>query len=97
VETFVLSELVKLRTASDTGFNVYHLRDRDGAEVDFLLEGLDGRVAAIEVKASASPTPSDARHLRWLKGKLGDLWRGQGGQWPHVPAARPRPAEAAPA
>jgi uncharacterized protein len=72
VETFVLSELVKLRTTSDTGFTIYHLRDRDGAEVDFLLEGLDGRIAAIEVKASASPTPSDARHLRWLKGKLGD-------------------------
>jgi uncharacterized protein len=44
----------------------------DGAEVDFVLEGLDGGIAAIKVKASASPTPSDARHLRWLKGKLGD-------------------------
>jgi predicted AAA+ superfamily ATPase len=40
--------------------------------VDFLLEGLDGGIVAIEVKASASPTPNDARHLRWLKGKLGD-------------------------
>jgi hypothetical protein len=72
VETFVLSELVKLRTTSDTGFTIYHLRDRGGAEVDFLLEGLDGAIVAIEVKASASPTPSDARHLRWLRGKLGD-------------------------
>lgn len=72
VETFVLSELMKLRTASDSGFTVYHLRDRDGAEVDFLLEGPDGKLAGAEVKASASPTSSDARHLRWLKGKLGD-------------------------
>lgn len=68
----MLSELVKLQTASDTGFTIYHLRDREGAEVDFLLEGPDGKIAGIEVKASASPAASDARHLRWLKGKLGD-------------------------
>ena len=27
---------------------------------------------AIEVKAAAVPTAQDARHLRWLKGELGD-------------------------
>ncbi|MGH3260716.1 MAG: hypothetical protein ACRDNS_01845, partial [Trebonia sp.] len=32
----------------------------------------DGRVVGLEVKASASPSGSDAKHLRWLKGKLGD-------------------------
>jgi predicted AAA+ superfamily ATPase len=72
VETFVLSELMKLQAASDSGFTIYHLRDREGAEVDFLLEGPDGKLAGVEVKASASPTASDARHLRWLKGKLGN-------------------------
>jgi uncharacterized protein len=34
LETFVFSELVKLQAASETGFNIYHLRDRSGAEVD---------------------------------------------------------------
>jgi uncharacterized protein len=40
VETFVLAELVKLRAASDAGCTIYHLRDRDGAEVDFLRSGI---------------------------------------------------------
>src|SRR5487761_1310725 len=71
LETFVLSELVKLRAASDTGFDIYHLRDRAGAEVDFVLEGPGGQVAGLEVKASASPGSGDAKHLRWLKAKLG--------------------------
>ena len=71
LETFVLSELVKLRAASDTGFDIYHLRDRAGAEVDFVLEGPGGQVAGLEIKASASPGSGDAKHLRWLKAKLG--------------------------
>ncbi len=37
-----------------------------------MLEGPDGKVAGIEVKASASPSSSNAKHLRWLKDKLGD-------------------------
>lgn len=72
LETFVLSELVKLRAVSDTGFDIYHLRDRAGAEVDFVLEGPGGQVVGLEVKASASPGTADAKHLRWLKDKLGN-------------------------
>jgi predicted AAA+ superfamily ATPase len=72
LETFVLSELNKLRAVSATDFAIHHLRDRAGAEVDFVLEGPDGKVAGIEVKASASPSSGDAKHLRWLKEKLGD-------------------------
>ena len=72
LETFVLSELNKLRAVSATDFAIHHLRDRAGAEVDFVLEGPDGKVAGIEVKASASPSSVDAKYLRWLKDKLGD-------------------------
>lgn len=72
LETFVLSELVKLRAVSGTGFEIYHFRDRAGAEIDFVLEGAGGQIAALEIKASASPSGGDAKHLRWLKDKLGD-------------------------
>ena len=72
LETFVLSELNKLRSANETDFAVYHLRDRSGPEIDFLLEGPGGSVVGLEVKASASPNSADAKHLRWLKDKLGD-------------------------
>ena len=40
--------------------------------MDVIIEFSDGRVAGIEVKASASPDPDDARHLRWLRDSVGD-------------------------
>lgn len=52
--------------------NMCHLRDRNGRhEVDLLIETRDGRVIAIEVKATATPTPDDARHLHWCAERLG--------------------------
>lgn len=76
LETFVLAELMKLRTVSETPYEIYHYRDRDGREVDLVMESPDGRVVGIEVKASVSP-PSDAdQHLRWMRRKLGDRFTG---------------------
>jgi predicted AAA+ superfamily ATPase len=71
-ETFIFTELLKLRAQTSDGFELYHYRDRDGREIDFICETPDGRIVAIEVKASASPSQHDARHLAWLRDKLGD-------------------------
>jgi uncharacterized protein len=71
-ETLVLTELLKLRGLTDDAFDICHLRDRDGRDIDFVLETPDGTIVAIEVKASASPSPADARHLTWLRDKLGE-------------------------
>ena len=70
LETFVFTELLKLRGLTSDAFNIYHYRDRDSREIDLICETPDGRLVAIEVKASATPSPRDARHLRWLQGKL---------------------------
>ncbi|MGH3172030.1 MAG: ATP-binding protein, partial [Trebonia sp.] len=72
VETFVLTELMKLKAVAEMNVSIWYLRDRDGREVDFVLEGPGGAVVGIEVKATASPGTDAARHLRWLKGQLGD-------------------------
>ncbi len=72
VETFVFTELIKLRALTARGFRLHHYRDRDGREIDFVCEGPGRRVVAIEVKASQSPSRSDTRHLAWLRDKLGD-------------------------
>jgi predicted AAA+ superfamily ATPase len=69
---YVFTELLKLRGLTSDAFEIYHLRDRDGREIDFVLETPDGRVLAIEVKASASPSPKDAHQLSWLRDKLGE-------------------------
>ena len=76
VETFVHAELTRLLAAGDLGATLYFYRDRDGREIDFVLERRDGRVVAIEVKASATVGPDDFRHLRWLADRLGDRFVG---------------------
>ena len=76
VETFVYAELTRLLAAGDLGAALYFYRDRDGREIDFLLERRNGQVVAIEVKASSTVGAQDFRHLRWLADRLGDRFAG---------------------
>ena len=76
VETFVHAELTRLLAAGDLGATLYFYRDRDGREVDFLLERRNGQVVGIEVKAASTVGPEDFRHLRWLADRLGDRFAG---------------------
>ncbi|MFC5834330.1 ATP-binding protein [Nonomuraea insulae] len=75
LETFVFAELVKLSTFARRHVTVRHYRDREKREIDFILERRDGSVVGIEVKASATPKSEDAKHLRWLRDKLGDKFQ----------------------
>lgn len=73
LETFVLAQLRPLLDVSERKVAAYHLRQQDGRrEVDVLLEGADGRIAGLEIKASASPGKADVRHLVWLRDQLAD-------------------------
>ncbi len=69
LETFVLQELRRQASWATQPIAFFHYRDRDGFEVDLVLEQGAGRVAGVEVKAAASVTEADFRGLR----KLGDL------------------------
>jgi len=53
VESFVYSELIKHQSWAETSVNIYHYRDSDKREVDFVLESSDGSVVAIEVKSGS--------------------------------------------
>lgn len=73
LETFVLAQLRPELTVSEHPPRVYHLRQREGRhEVDLIIELADGRIVGIEVKAAATATRSDARHLIWLHEQIGD-------------------------
>ena len=53
--------------------SVMHLRDSDGRhEVDFIVEGPDGRVVAVEVKFAAHVRDRHTVGLRWLAERIGD-------------------------
>jgi uncharacterized protein len=72
LDTLVAAQLRAESALSVVGADMYHLRDANGRhEIDLLIEARDGRVIAVEVKASAAPTAADARHLEWLQQKLG--------------------------
>lgn len=73
IDTFVAAQLRAELVVSKTRAELHHLRDANGRhEVDFILAAPDGRVVGIEVKASAAPRPEDARHLLWLRDRLGE-------------------------
>ncbi|HEY6738959.1 MAG TPA: DUF4143 domain-containing protein, partial [Actinopolymorphaceae bacterium] len=76
LETFVYAELTRLLAAGDLGATLHYYRDRDGREVDFVLERRNGQVVGLEVKAAATVRPDDFRHLRWLADRLGDRFAG---------------------
>ncbi|GII79612.1 hypothetical protein Sru01_45940 [Sphaerisporangium rufum] len=70
--TFVYTELLKAGSSAETVVSLQHFRERDDREIDFILETRDGRIVAIEVKASSSPPRDATRQLRRLRDKLGD-------------------------
>jgi predicted AAA+ superfamily ATPase len=72
LESFVFAEVLKLITASDLRLTPHHFRDRDGREVDIVLERDDGTIAGIEVKASATVKAGDFAGLRALAEACGD-------------------------
>jgi len=72
LEGFVGGEVRRQLTWSDQDARLFHYRDRHGAEVDLVLETDDGRVAAIEVKATSTVSARDTKWLGQLRDRLGD-------------------------
>lgn len=72
LETFVFGELLKLAGWVDDPYRFSHFRDKQGNEVDVVLEDGHGRVVGIEVKASATVSRRDFAGLERLKAACGD-------------------------
>lgn len=71
LETFVYQELRRQASWHTSAVGFHHFRDKDGAEVDIVLERGAHEVAGIEVKASATVTAADFRGLRKLAAAAG--------------------------
>lgn len=71
LETFIFQELRRQASWQDEPVAFHHFRDKDGVEVDIVLEGAGQRVAGVEIKAAATVTPGDFRGLRKLKEAAG--------------------------
>ena len=72
LETFVLSELLKLATWADDRNAFSRLRGKEGNEVDIVVENGRGDVVGVEVKASATVSKGDFSGLQRLAAGVGE-------------------------
>ena len=69
-----MNEIRRRCSWSDLGVDLFQYHDRYGHGIDLVCETPDGRVVAIEVKATATVKagPGHATNLAWLRNRLGD-------------------------
>lgn len=75
VEGWVIQELIKQQGWTTSRFQLFHYRERNGKEVDAIVELGDGSVIAIEIKASSTRKTEHFNSLRWMQDQLGDRFR----------------------
>ena len=71
LETFVYGELKRQASWHETDLTFYHFRDKDGYEVDLVIQQEGRRFAGIEVKAASTVTERDFRGLRRFRDAVG--------------------------
>lgn len=72
VEGFVVNELAKQRVWSAKTTRMSHFRDRQGREVDIILEDRRRDIVGLEVKATSTPRSSDFTGLSYLRDLIGE-------------------------
>ncbi|MBU0712633.1 ATP-binding protein [bacterium] len=67
LETWVISEILKsiLHNSSSSIGNLFYYRDKDGKEIDLLIQS-NGTLYPVEIKKSASPNKEAVRHFKTL-------------------------------
>lgn len=71
LEDFVVMELNKQISWSETQPQLFHFRTQAGQEVDLLLEYASGQIIGVEVKASATLGAGDFRGMKVMAESLG--------------------------
>ena len=71
LETFIFQELRRQACWHEEPHRFFHFRDKEGAEVDIVIERGVRQLAGVEVKASATVSAADFRGLRKLKEATG--------------------------
>lgn len=75
VETFVYNELRKNLPYQRDHWRLYHWRNARGREIDILAE-TERTLVGIEIKAAATVSPQDFKHLKWFAEEgPGSTWK----------------------
>lgn len=70
METFVFQQLSAHIDANAQPHTLWHYRDREKREIDFVIERDDGALLTVEVKAGAAVSSDAFRHIKWFKTHL---------------------------
>jgi predicted AAA+ superfamily ATPase len=62
-EQFLILEVVRLNSYHRTRYKLSHLRTKDDAEVDLIIERPGSSTILMEIKSSSTPTLKHARHI----------------------------------
>ncbi|MBI3441788.1 MAG: ATP-binding protein [Proteobacteria bacterium] len=69
-ETFAYNQLAAQIDTHDNMYRLYHYRDREKREIDFLIEREDQSLLGVEVKSGSTVRGGDFQHLRWFEANL---------------------------
>ena len=73
LDTFVAAQLRAEMPVTEPRIRLHHLRQEQGRhEIDLLAEYGAGKIIGVEVKADSAPDRDAARHLVWLRDRLGE-------------------------
>lgn len=67
IETFVFTQLMAHIEAQETRYQLYHYRDREQREIDFIIENNQEELLCVEVKASSLVTHETFKHILWFQ------------------------------
>lgn len=65
LESFVAGELQRALPMQDADYRLYHWRSAEQREIDILIDG-GSHLVCVEIKASASVSGDDFKHLKWF-------------------------------
>lgn len=69
-ETFVYNQLIAQVELENDKYELYHYRDREKREIDFIVQDTDNNLFGIEVKSGSSVTKEQFKHMKWFKENL---------------------------
>jgi len=64
IETFAFNEIMAQVDAGESRYELFHYRDREKREIDFLIEREDNALLGIEIKAGSAIEKKDFNHMR---------------------------------
>ncbi|MFH1684465.1 MAG: ATP-binding protein [Candidatus Margulisiibacteriota bacterium] len=74
-ETFAVSEIIKSYWYRGESAPLYYYRDKEGREVDIIIEREDV-LYPVEVKLSSAVQPQDLKNIEYLQGKVSGVGQG---------------------